>query len=151
MNIHANLVFGLLLLGAELPAQEHPGYKLVVNAGNPISSLPVREVSRLFQKKVTRWNNGGAVVPVDLPANSPVRVGFTRAVHGKSVSAIQAYWQRMIFSGRAIPPVEKASDGDVLAYVGANVNAIGYVSAGAPLGSNVKVLNITGGGGGGGG
>ncbi len=137
---------GLLLLlgGAEqLSAQS---YQVVVNAGNSVASMTASDLSRLFQKKTTRWDNGQTVIPVDLPENSSVRVAFSRGVHRKSVSALKAYWQRQIFSGRGVPPVEKVSNTEVLQYVAANASAIGYVSANATVGRGVKVIQVTGGG-----
>lgn len=65
------------------------------------------------------------------------------SVHGKSVPSIKAYWQKMIFSGKATPPPELDSDSRILEYVRNNSDAIGYVSAGANLGSGVKVLRVT--------
>lgn len=83
------------------------------------------------------------VLPVDLPATSPVRSGFSQGVHDKPVAAIKVYWQRRIFTGQGVPPVEKASDREVLDYVAANRAAIGYVSANARVGDGVKVVNLT--------
>ncbi len=141
-----SVAVGLLLLlgGAEqLSAQ---GYQVVVNAGNSVASMTAGDLSRLFQKKTTRWDNGQTVIPVDLPENSSVRAAFSRSVHGKSVSALKAYWQRQIFSGRGVPPVEKVSNAEVLQYVAANASAVGYVSANATVGGGVKVIRVTGGG-----
>ena len=53
-----------------------------------------------------------------------------------------AYWQKMIFSGREVPPPEKTSSAEVVAYVRANRGAIGYVAADAALGAGVRVLKI---------
>jgi ABC-type phosphate transport system substrate-binding protein len=100
-------------------------------------------VSNIFLRKTSRWEGGSEIQPVDLPASSPVRERFSESVLGKAISAIQAYWQRQIFSGHGVPPVEKASEEDVLAYVRANTNAIGYVAAGVPLGGAVKSVAVT--------
>jgi hypothetical protein len=58
------------------------------------------------------------------------------------VSAVESYWQQAIFSGRSVPPLEKASDAEVLAFVRANPGAVGYVSGGADLGASVKELTV---------
>ena len=83
-------------------------------------------------------------MPVDLSANSPVREAFSLAIHERDVNAVKSYWQRQIFSGRGVPPPEKASDSEVLAFVRANPGAVGYVSSGTAVGSGVKVLEVTG-------
>jgi ABC-type phosphate transport system substrate-binding protein len=134
------LVIGLLFAPAAVAAQD---FQVLVNQNNPVSSISAEDLSRIFQKKMTRWGNGTSVVPVDMPDDSPVRAAFTQSVHDKTVAAVEAYWQRQIFSGRAVPPVEKATDAEVLAFVAATANAVGYVSASTPLNSNVKVLRVT--------
>ena len=137
------LVASLITLGADAAAQQT--YQVVVNAQNTVAALTAAEVSRLFLKQTTRWDDGQAVVPVDQAEGARVRGQFTQAVHGRSVSAIKAHCQRQIFSGRGVPPVEKASDQEVLDYVRSNASAVGYVSAGARLGNGVKAVTVTGG------
>ena len=118
-------------------------YKIVVNAENPVSSLTRDEASRLFLKKVTMWKNSKPVLIVDQRPVSPVREVFTKEVHGRQVSSVTSYWQQMIFSGRAVPPAEKATDAEVAAFIAANPAAIGYVAAGTDLPAGVKVVALT--------
>jgi ABC-type phosphate transport system substrate-binding protein len=117
-------------------------YKLVAHASNPVSSLSAAQVERLFLKKVTRWDDGSEVQPVDLAADSPVRSAFSRDLLGKDVAAIKSYWQKMIFSGRATPPPELSTDAQVLEFVRSNPGAIGYVSAGTAVGDGVEVIKL---------
>jgi TonB family protein len=138
----AVLCGAIISLCAIADAMAQQGFVIVVNATNAAADLTVDQISRVFQKKTSRWPSGAAVVPVDLPEHSPVREAFTQAIHGRSVTAIKAYWQSQIFSGRRIPPVEKTTDAEVLAFVGAEVNAIGYVSANVTLPSNVRRAGV---------
>lgn len=118
-------------------------YKLVVNAANPVSALTRDEVSRLFLKKTTTWRDAKPVLIVDQRPTTAVRAVFTREVHGRQVASVTSYWQQMIFAGRAVPPIEKATDADVVAYVQSNPSAIGYVSASADLPDGVKMVAVT--------
>ena len=118
-------------------------FVVVVNNQNASEAASRTVVSRFFLKKAARWENGAAVLPVDLPANSPIREAFSREVLSKSVSSIKAYWQQQIFSGRDVPPPEKGDDAAVLEFVQSNPNAIAYVSAGATLPHGVKELSVT--------
>jgi ABC-type phosphate transport system substrate-binding protein len=120
---------------------EEVGFVIVVHRNNPVESMPRREVSAIFLKKVSRWRNGEPTQPVDLEP-SPVREKFSRAVHGRGMEAIAAYWQQRVFSGRDSPPPERKRDEDVLAYVRDNPNAIGYVSGKAST-AGVKVMRVT--------
>ena len=123
-------------------AAQQGGYIVIVNDANVVSALSTEEVSKIFFKKAQRWSNGVDVVAVDQPENAAVREAFSVAVHGKSVGAVRAYWQQQIFSGRAVPPAEKASDEQVVAFVRSTPGAIGYVSAGATLSPGVRRLQI---------
>jgi ABC-type phosphate transport system substrate-binding protein len=141
MNRYVMMLFaGALLFGAGSAAAQD--FVLVVNAANPVSELSKSEVSNIFFKKQGRWPGGNAVVAVDLDKGSPVRDAFSRTVHGRPASAVLSYWQQQIFSGKDVPPAERGSDADVLAFVRGNPNAVGYVSAGAALGSGVKGVQI---------
>lgn len=142
-KINTIVLFGclLLLLVGIHPTSASETYKVIVNAANPVSSMKKDQVSRFFLKKVAKWDNGQAVLPVDLPKTSAGRQAFSIEIHGKPVKAIESYWQQKIFSGRDVPPLEKASDAQVLAYVKANSGAIGYVSAASGVGG-VKILTL---------
>ena len=69
------------------------------------------------------------------------RAAFSEAVIGRSVGAIEIYWQQQIFSGKEVPPATKSSDDDMVAFVKSNPGAIGYVSGGAST-AGVKVVEV---------
>ncbi len=142
------VIFSLLLsfaaLGLPLAAQTGGSFKVVLHLSNPVSEISRVELSRLFLKKTTRWDRGGKVLPVDQPPRSSVRIDFSQTVLRKEVDAVKSYWQTQLFSGIATPPLELASDAEVLSYVRSNAGAIGYVSRGASPGDGVKVVKITG-------
>ena len=119
------------------------GFLVVVSDQNSVASVSRVLVSRFFLKKASRWDSGALALPVDLPADSPVRDAFSRKVLAKSVSSVKAYWQQQIFSGRDIPPPEKPAEADVLEFVKANAAAIAYVSPAAVLPRGVRVLTVT--------
>ncbi|TLX78123.1 hypothetical protein E9993_00110 [Labilibacter sediminis] len=132
------IALGLFLSTIGLYSQS---YKVIVNKGNQSTSITSKEVSSYFLKKKTKWGNGQKVSPVELKANSSVRVDFSKGVHKKSVGAVKSYWQQAIFSGKGTPPVEKKSDIEIIEYVKSHSGAIGYVSSGCDV-SEVKVIKI---------
>jgi ABC-type phosphate transport system substrate-binding protein len=132
----------LLILG--LPVRSiAQDFKVVVNDANPLTTIAAEELSRIFLKKTEAWSNGVPAVPIDQESENEVREAFSLAIHGRSAYAIKAYWQRMVFSGRAVPPAEKTSDEEVLNAVRANPGAVGYVSASTRVGDGVKVVDVT--------
>jgi ABC-type phosphate transport system substrate-binding protein len=136
----ASFLVSLLLLAGTARGAE-PGMRVVVNEANPVSSLSRDELCDLFLKKVSSWADGSLVLPVDQTEDVAVRDTFTREILRKSSSAVRAYWQQRIFSGRDVPPPQKDGDAAVLAFVRQHRGAIGYVSAEARL-AGVKVVVV---------
>ena len=131
----------VLLVWSGVSLAQSGAFKVVVNGSNPVTSLSKDELSKLFMKKTSTWADGRKVVPVDLAEGSSARTGFSESVHGKSVQAVKAYWQQMIFSGRQVPPSEKASPREVVAFVETNPGAVGYVPSGTEVGK-CKVVEV---------
>ena len=143
----AVLLSGVFLLptGVENPAhaQETGGFKVIVNASNPLSTMSRNHAARIFLKKEEKWANGFAVTVVDLATDHPARKAFSTAVLGKEAAAVEAYWRKLIFSGMGSPPLKLASDTEVVTFVGKNVGSIGYVARDTELGGAVKELEVT--------
>ncbi len=132
----------VVLLTSLAPVVEAADFKIVVNASNPINTITAKELSGLFLKKDLTWPVGQTVTAVDLKPDSPIREEFTTAIHGKKVSAIKSYWQRQIFQGKAVPPMERSTSAEVLAFVASNPWAVGYVSSATTLNPKVKELVV---------
>lgn len=138
--IFLSLLCCLLAPGIRSAAQDS-GFRVVINVDNEIGATEKTRISKIFLKKITKWDDGSIVEPVDQDSKSPVREAFSRDIHERSVSSIKNYWQRNIFSGRETPPPELDSDAKVIQFVSSRPGAIGYVSSSAKL-DGVKVLRI---------
>ena len=119
-----------------------PGYRVIVNSQNPLTTVSKSLLSKMFLKTHTAWSNGNRIMPVDQRATSKVRDAISRAVHGRSATVIKNWWNQQIFAGKGVPPPELTSDAKVIAYVIANPGAVGYVSTDANV-SDVKVVAVT--------
>lgn len=142
MEAAFGLILSFLFLQGSASA---PAYKVVVSTTNPVTTLTRRETAAIFLKKRTRWEAGKEIAPVDQSSTSLVRAAFTREVLESEglgrLSAVQTFWQQQVYSGRSTPPVIKASDAEVVAFVAANGEAIGYVSGEAET-PGVKIVTI---------
>jgi len=116
-------------------------YRIVVNPANPITVVDRKFLADVFLKKTTRWDGGEAARPVDLRADAVARQQFSDEVLRRSVSAVKAYWQQLVFSGRDVPPPEVDTDEQVIRYVLRFTGGVGYVSGGANL-DRVKPISI---------
>jgi ABC-type phosphate transport system substrate-binding protein len=139
--ILAGLLFGALVVAPARPARAAEGYKVIVHSSNPATSLSRDQVARYFLKKAPAWPSGRTVAPVDQFKESATREAFSRDVLKKTLAEVVFYWQQQVFSGRAVPPIEKKGDAAAVAFVESNEGAIGYVAAGASVG-DAKVLRV---------
>lgn len=118
------------------------GFVVIVNSSNPVTSLTRSELSNIFLKQQSAWPDGQVIVPVDQEETSAVRAEFSRVVMKRPIAAVKSYWQKQIFSGAAVPPVEKASSEDVAVYVSTVHGAVGYVGLVAALSSGRAVVKL---------
>lgn len=132
-----------LALAAALPAAATPAepFKVIVNAGAPTASVTREELARAFLRKTTRWPDGTEILPVEPRGDAPARAAFLDQVLRMSRGALRGYWTQMVFSGRDVPPLEKGTDPQIVAYVREHRGALGYVSADADT-AGVKVIPV---------
>jgi TonB family protein len=116
--------------------------QVIVHSSNPASTLTTGELEAMFLKRRGRWSHGTDVIPVDLPEHSPVREAFSQQVHQKPTAAIEAFWQRQVFSGRGVPPVQRSTPGEVIEFVRTTPEAVGYVPSEIALPETVKSVLV---------
>lgn len=130
-------VFCLLLFCMSVRAD----IAVVVNIGNSVDELSEKEVRDLFMGRYAAFPNGAPAVPLDQPVSSDVRKQFYRYLTGKSVSQINAYWAKLIFSGRASPPRMVSSSETVYEMLENNKGVIAYIPA-AKVNDNTKIVFV---------
>ncbi|NGP87847.1 substrate-binding domain-containing protein [Fodinibius halophilus] len=128
----------LIAFATEATAQS---YKVIVNSANSTESISKKNLSEIFLKNKTKWDDGSSISPVDLKSSSATRKAFSNDVLGRDVGAIRSYWQQAAFSGKGTAPVERSSDAEVITFVKNNPGAVGYISESTDA-SGVKVLTI---------
>ena len=116
-------------------------YRVVVNPANPVTAVDRKFLADVFLKKITRWEGGDSARPVDLRPDAAARQQFSDEVLRRSVGAVKAYWQQLVFSGRDVPPPEVDTDEQVIRYVLRFTGGVGYVSGAANL-DRVKPISI---------
>ena len=139
LNIYIGLL--VILLAYSFGFSQSTAFKVIVNNNNSIEEINQSKLSDIFLKNSTMWQDYKKIVPVDLDSDLKTRDAFSKSVHHKSVPAIKAYWQKKIFTGKGVPPVEKKSDAEVIEFVKENEGAIGYVSSGSSA-FGVKVIKV---------
>lgn len=134
------LVCAASAMAASQPSNED--FVLIVHPDNPISHVSTELLQKIFLKRIVRWPDQETFIkPVDLAPSATARERFSRAVLGRSVSAVRSYWQQRIFSGQGIPPLELSNEELVVKYILEHPGAVGYVSKRTAVGP-ARVLVI---------
>jgi ABC-type phosphate transport system substrate-binding protein len=112
---------------------------VIVHPDNPVASLSREQVVDIYTGRKVNFPDGNPALPIDLPPDSEVRAAFYRKLVDKSVAQINAYWARLLFTGRATPPRILPNNSSVLKSVRSNRDAIAYIDS-KDLDSKTKVV-----------
>jgi hypothetical protein len=120
-----------LLVGIVTPtfSQNADSLVVVVNSKSPTNSLTKKELIDIYMGRFNKFPNGESVTPIDFNSGSIHREMFYESLVAKSERKINAYWSRLLFSGRATPPQKAASASDVASIIQNNTNALAYLLA----------------------
>ena len=112
---------------------------LVTAIDSTVSELSRDEAEQLYMGRRAALSARGALLLLDLPTG-PVRDQFYRLLTGKNPSQIRAYWSRVVFTGRALPPTESADASDAHRILLENPNAVAYLPASYANDPKLRVL-----------
>jgi hypothetical protein len=144
LNLAARSLQALALALAMLYGSATAGELVViVSAKRAALSMNAGQVADIFLAQAERFPDGDNATPLDLPIDSPLRLQFYARVTGKSPALVRAYWTKMVFTGRGLPPREVASSVAMRRQVAANVSLIGYIDS-AALDDSVRVVLTVG-------
>lgn len=91
------LILSTLFLFVASVALQAQNFKVIVNEANATTSLSKKEVSEIFLKTKSSWDDGSKIVPVDQTARSATRAEFSQEIHGRNGGAIRSHWQQASF------------------------------------------------------
>ena len=112
---------------------------VIVNQNIGVNKMSRDDVIDIFLGRSRRLPSGVTALPLDLPSTSLEREQFYSRLTGKSMGEINAYWARLIFSGRASPPSLAMSQEEAMQMVADNRNAMGYVAK-SKVTPSVKII-----------
>lgn len=100
---------------------------VIASNGSCLTQLSREEVANIFMGAYRKLPDGTTARPIDLDLESPVRRAFYRRLLGRSLEEINAYWARLVFSGRTSPPDAARGTAEMLERVAKDPRAIGYL------------------------
>ncbi len=112
----------------------------VVSATSPITALSKNALTDIFLGKATRFPDGTQAVPIDQSAGTAVRDEFYATFAGKTAAQMKAYWSKIIFTGRGLPPRVLSNSKDLKQLLTEDPRAIGYIERSA-VDNSIKILN----------
>lgn len=111
---------------------------VIVNSASPVASAAPDDVAQIFLGK--RNDIGGnSLVAVDQAEGTASRTVFYDKIVQKNPSQLNAYWSRLIFTGKGAPPRQVGSDAEVVDAVLEDEETIGYIDS-AAVTEGVKVI-----------
>jgi hypothetical protein len=115
----------LALLSYAAPAVAEP--VVVVNARSNVTQLSQDEVINIFLGRYRRFPGGVAATPIDQPEGTPLRAEFYRKLVNKDLDQINAYWSRLIFSGKTSPPKQATNAAEAIQLMLSHPGGIAYL------------------------
>ncbi|KTF16249.1 hypothetical protein [Pseudoalteromonas sp. H105] len=110
---------------------------VIVNPANS-NQLDANAIKKIYLGKSKSFDDGMKVNPVNQDGNS-VADEFNDKVVGKSGSQLNAYWSKLVFTGKGTPPEKLSNDQAVIDFVSSNKDGIGYIDS-AKVTDSVKVI-----------
>ncbi len=138
MSFKQILVAATLMLGSIFSL--HAEIVIVVHPSNA-AAIDAKSVQKMFLGKEKKFSTGVSVTPINLQAANALRAQFDESIVGRNSSQVAAYWSKLVFTGKGVPPTELSSEVEVISAVAADPSAIGYVDA-SSLNDTVKVISI---------
>lgn len=100
---------------------------LIAHPKAGIERLSQDEVINIFLGRYRRLASGVSAEPLDQPADSALRARFYRQLVDKNLAEINAYWARLVFSGKTRPPAIASSSEDAIQRVSLHPESLAYV------------------------
>ncbi len=112
---------------------------VIVNKSVTVESITSEVATSIFLGKINTLPDGTKITPIDQNDNEKARIEFYTSVVKKDAAQLNAYWSRLIFTGKGQPPKKVADDAEVIALIASNPGLIGYVSA-SSVNNSVKAV-----------
>jgi ABC-type phosphate transport system substrate-binding protein len=124
-------------------AQGRAPFVVIVNKANPVKTVTLVELRRIFMKQSRMWPHAETMVPVDWDSSSEVREAFCKFVMNRSVREMAEYYVQQSMTQGVTPPSTQKSARAILRFVASVPGAVSYVPP-ADVDNTVNVIKVTG-------
>lgn len=137
-RLWVNVLFGFWLL-LQISVGRANDICVIVNVNSNIATLNEQQVKDIFLGQLLEYPEGSKIIPVDQVDGSQQKEQFYALITQKSEHQMRAYWAKLVFSGKGIPPKEVGDATAVKKLVTEYPNMIGYINK-DQLDASVKVV-----------
>ena len=118
------------------------GYSSTVIIANKASGLTSidKNVKNAFLGKAKNWPNGVSIEACLEEADAAEMTTFYSSVLKKSPAAFRAYWNRLLFSGKAPPPKEFSDRRELIAFVDRTKGAVCFTTSAEGITDKITIL-----------
>jgi hypothetical protein len=103
--------------------------KIVVNRSVPAAPYSLADTRAVFTMQQRFWPNGEPIKVFTLSDNNPVHKDFVKNNLDMFPHQLRRVWDRMIFSGTGIAPIQLDSEQEMIEKIANTPNAIGYLNS----------------------
>jgi ABC-type phosphate transport system substrate-binding protein len=111
---------------------------VVVHPSNT-STFSKSAIKKIFLGKTKSFSNGRTALLLSSTSENPITKEFNEKVIGKTGNQVNAYWSKMMFTGKGTPPQELSSAEEILSAVSENKDAISYMDS-TLVNDSVKIV-----------
>lgn len=136
-----SVLFGTAIFAASALSSSVSAEVVVVVHPSNEASLSEKDVQRIFLGKEKKFPDGRESIPVNQESSNDIRGEFDQNVLGRNSSQVAAYWSKLVFTGKGVPPKEVSGDNAVIELIKENKSVIGYIDSASVTG-DVKVIQL---------
>lgn len=114
---------------------------VVANLDAPVANLSIKELRDLYLGRTKSFPNGQYVKVIDRQGNEELRKKFFHTVCNMSPRKVDAFWAKLVFSGRMLPLEKLEADTEIQSSLMDDKYALAFVSA-VPEHENLKVITV---------
>jgi len=114
---------------------------IIVHPSNTLTSVDKKLIKGVFLGRITKWDDGTPITPIDQHRRSDVREIFSNEVLDMKVKKVLKYWIKQMVRGKAQPPKMTEEEEAIISYVKNTPSAIAYIDF-KHVTKDVKVLYV---------
>jgi ABC-type phosphate transport system substrate-binding protein len=115
--------------------------EIVVNKSVPVTDFSSGELQAVFSMQKRHWSGQRQIKVFILPESSQTHQAFVKNSLHMFGHQVRRIWDRLIYAGTGIPPVELSSEEEMIEKIANTPDSIGYISS-KPKNENIHVVSV---------